>query len=215
MHNQLRKSLLASAALTVLGTGTASLMAAEKALDLRSDDAAVKATLQASFTGNEIAPMSRLDQSEAQQACSAAAGGALEPALKARLEKAAMAAIKYPQDDQYLGDWKRGQNLASKGNGLTWRDKPGSQAYGNCYACHQLETAQLSYGTIGPSLNNYGKLRGTAPAMLKYTWGRLWNSHAFNACNAMPRFGAAGILNETDLKDLMALLLDPNSPVNE
>lgn len=215
MYRHLPKSLLAGVSIALLGTTPGLLMAADKALDLRSDDAAVKATLQASFTGNEIAPMSRLDQTEEQKACSAAAGKPLDPALKARLEKTAQKTIKYPSDNQYLGDWKRGQELASKGNGLTWRDKPGSQAYGNCYACHQLETAQLSYGTIGPSLNNYGKLRGSEPAMLKYTWGRLWNSHAFNACNAMPRFGAAGILSETDLKDLMALLHDPASPVNE
>jgi len=31
----------------------------------------------------------------------------------------------------------------------------------------------------------------------------------------MPRFGAAGILTEKQLKDVMALLLDPASPVNQ
>jgi sulfur-oxidizing protein SoxX len=31
----------------------------------------------------------------------------------------------------------------------------------------------------------------------------------------MPRFGHMGILNEAQLKHLMALLLDPNSPVNQ
>ena len=31
----------------------------------------------------------------------------------------------------------------------------------------------------------------------------------------MPRFGHAGMLNEKQLQDLMALLLDPKSPVNQ
>ena len=88
-------------------------------------------------------------------------------------------------------------------------------AGGNCYACHQLSKAEIAYGNIGPSLHNYGKLRGNSEAVVRYTWGRLWNSHAFAACNHMPRFGAAGILTEQQLKDVMALLLDPASPVNQ
>jgi sulfur-oxidizing protein SoxX len=31
----------------------------------------------------------------------------------------------------------------------------------------------------------------------------------------MPRFGHAGLMNETQLRHLMALLLDPKSPVNQ
>lgn len=181
----------------------------------RSDDAAVRAVLLESFTGNEIAPLTRLDQTEAQKACSKAAGKPLPPEIKVALEKAAFATIEYPADGKFMGDWKNGQKLASKGKGMTWRDKPGSQNYGNCYACHQLESAQVSYGNLGPSLNNYGKTRGSSDEVLKYTWGRLWNSHAFNACNAMPRFGAAGILSVAELKDLMALLHDSDSPVNQ
>jgi hypothetical protein len=38
---------------------------------------------------------------------------------------------------------------------------------GNCYNCHQISKEEISFGTIGPSLYNYGKLRGvttrTAP----------------------------------------------------
>jgi sulfur-oxidizing protein SoxX len=48
-----------------------------------------------------------------------------------------------------------------------------------------------------------------------YTWGKLWNAKAYNACSGMPRFGHAGILSETQLRDVMALLLDPASPVNK
>jgi sulfur-oxidizing protein SoxX len=107
---------------------------------------------------------------------------------------------------------------------MTWTDASTDPAAngGNCYNCHQLSKAEISYGTIGPSLYNYGKLRGVtdpgspaAKAMLEYTWGKLWNTRAYNACSNMPRFGHGGLLNEQQLKDLMALLLDPKSPVNQ
>ncbi len=51
--------------------------------------------------------------------------------------------------------------------------------------------------------------------IVEYTWGKLYNPKAYSACSEMPRFGHAGILNENQLRDLMALLLDPKSPVNQ
>ena len=51
--------------------------------------------------------------------------------------------------------------------------------------------------------------------IVDYTWGKLWNAKAYNACSGMPRFGHAGILTEAQLRDVMALLLDPKSPVNQ
>ena len=93
---------------------------------------------------------------------------------------------------------------------------------GNCYNCHQISKAEISYGTIGPSLYNYGKLRGVADpaspaskAIVEYTWGKLYNAKAYNACSGMPRFGHGKMLDEAQLKHLMALLLDPKSPVNQ
>ena len=80
----------------------------------------------------------------------------------------------------------------------------------------------MSYGTIGPSLYNYGKTRGVtdpngaaAKEIVAYTWGKIWNPHAYNACSLMPRAGAKGVLTEQQIKDVMALLLDPKSPVNQ
>jgi hypothetical protein len=54
-----------------------------------------------------------------------------------------------------------------------------------------------------------------AKAIVEYTWGKLYNAKAYNACSGMPRFGHVGMLSETQMKDLMALLLDPKSPVNQ
>ena len=155
-------------------------------------------------------------QDEIQRACSLKPGQQLDKAEASRLEKAQLAMVKFPADGKYLGDWKAGEKIAQSGRGGQYNDNPKNPAGGNCYACHELSKAEIAFGTIGPSLHNYGKLRGgpTEP-VLRYTWGRLWNSHAFAACNHMPRFGAAGILTEQQLKHVMALLLDPESPVNK
>ena len=85
----------------------------------------------------------------------------------------------------------------------------------------RITKAEISFGTIGPSLYQYGQLRGVvdaadpaSSAVVKYTWGKLWNSKAYAACSNMPRFGHAKLLEESQIRDLMALLLDPKSPVN-
>jgi L-cysteine S-thiosulfotransferase len=135
--------------------------------------------------------------------------------LKAKLEMLADAGVKYPADGQFLGDWREGERIAQNGRGLQFSDAPNTVGGGNCYACHAIDKIELSYGNIGPSLAQYGKLRGNSEPIQKYTWARIWNSHVFNACNSMPRFGAAGILTEQQIKHVMALLLDPNSPVNQ
>jgi sulfur-oxidizing protein SoxX len=104
---------------------------------------------------------------------------------------------------------------------MTWTDKSTDPATNGaqCYNCHQITKQEISYGTIGPSLYNYGKIRGvknlndpaSAP-IIQYTWGKLWNSKAYSACSTMPRFGHGKLLNEQQLRDVMALLLDPQSP---
>ena len=93
--------------------------------------------------------------------------------------------------------------------------KAGTPNGGNCYNCHQITKKELSYGNIGPSLYQYGKLRGAGPDVVKYTWGKLYNAKAYNACTIMPRIGHKQILSEQQLKDLMAYLFDPASPVNQ
>jgi L-cysteine S-thiosulfotransferase len=171
--------------------------------------------LKTSFAEKGSAKLDRLDQSDLQQACSAYATTEMPKELKAKLEKAADDGVKYPSDGKYLGDWREGERIAQNGRGLQFSDAPNTVGGGNCYACHAIDKKELSYGNIGPSLAQYGKLRGNSDPIQKYTWARIWNSHVFNACNSMPRFGAAGILTEQQIKDVMALLLDPNSPVNQ
>lgn len=179
-----------------------------------ASDAEVEQVLKASFRDKGIATVDRLDQSEMQRICSRYATQPLPDDLRVKIERAAMQTVRFPADGQFLGDWKAGEKVAQSGKGLQYTDNEKTVAGGNCYACHQLSKEEIAYGNMGPSLYHYGKMRGTSKETLEYTWTRLWNGHAAKACINMPRFGDAGILTETQLKDVMALLLDPASPVN-
>jgi len=185
-------------------------------------DAMMHRMMAASFRGEGIAGVDRLQQDAANAACSEAQG--VSAAVGASIQRAALNAVRWPSDGQFIGDWREGERLAQSGRGMTWTDKStASDANGGgCYNCHELTAREIAYGTLGPSLYRYGKLRGvtdpsSAPskAVIDYTWAKLWNAKSSNACSGMPRFGAAGLLNEVQLKHLMALLLDPNSPVNQ
>ena len=173
------------------------------------------ALMKSSFHDKDQATMDRLDQDGVQRICDRQPDTPARMQERAALEKAELAAVKFPADGKFLGNFVEGEKIAQTGVGLQWSDKAGSVAGGNCYACHQLTKAEVSYGNLGPSLYNYGKLRGDSDAILRYTWTRLYNAKAYNACSNMPRFGHKGILTEQQLKDVMTLLLDPKSPVNQ
>lgn len=178
----------------------------------------------ASFQAKGIATLDYLKQDEANRLCSAAdvAGKPLDEKTAKAIEAAELKTVKMPSDGKFLGDWKAGEKIAQSGRGLTWSDKASDVNGGNCYNCHQMTKEEISFGNLGPSLYNYGKLRGVSDpnaaaskAIVEYTWSKMWNSRAFNACSQMPRAGHKGILSEQNLKDVMALLLDPASPVNK
>ena len=61
----------------------------------------------------------------------------------------------------------------------------------------------------------FGKLRGFTDETRKYAWSKIYNAEAFNACSNMPRFGHRNILTEQQIRDVVALLMDPASPVNQ
>jgi len=180
------------------------------------------AAIKASFRDQGIAKVDRLNQDLGQQACSSASPP--PPEVAKRIEEQALASIRWPAGGRYIGDWREGEKLAQNGRGMTWTDASAAAKDngGSCYNCHQIERKEISFGTIGPSLWNYGKLRGVKDAadpaslpIVQYTWGKLWNSKSYAACSNMPRFGHMGLLDEDQLRNLMALLLDPKSPVNQ
>jgi sulfur-oxidizing protein SoxX len=180
-------------------------------------DVTAKATqvLKASFKAKGQAGLDRLDQDETQKLCSEYAGKVPPKDVVDRIEKANFASIKWPADGKLLGDWKNGEKIAQEGRGKQYSDDPKGPVGGNCYACHQLAPQEVSYGTIGPPLYQFGKVRGYNDEVRKYAYGKIWNAEAYSACSSMPRFGHSQILTEAQVKDLVALLMDPDSPVNK
>ncbi|AJE98127.1 sulfur oxidation c-type cytochrome SoxX [Pandoraea apista] len=211
----LRATSVALAAAGALVVGMAFAQGEGTKLVTGSTDAAVVQELRDSFRASGIAQLDRIDQSELQKLCTQYAVKPMPAKIAERLQKAELANVKAPADGKYLGDWKEGEKVAQNGRGMQFTDKADTVNGGNCYACHQLTKSEISFGNIGPSLYHYGKLRGDSPEVVKYTWAKVYDSHSYMACSNMPRFGAAGILTEQQLKDVMALLLDPASPVNQ
>ena len=206
--------------ITIVVLGIAGAVAVGCASMGHNDEAALGAKalelMKASFHEQGQAKLDRLDQDQAQKVCSEYSGDKKIPRdVAERLEKAELATIKYPADGKYLGDWKSGERIAQSGVGMQFTDTAGAATGGNCYACHELTKTELAFGTIGPSLYNFGKIRGYTPEMQKYAFGKVYNSEAFSACSNMPRFGHKGILSEQQVKDVVALLMDPSSPVNK
>lgn len=212
------KTFLVAVSVTLALVGCANMTGSESIDKLTAD------IVNRSFRSEGIVNVSVLDTDETNRLCSAAdvAGKPLDEETARALEAKNLKSIKWPSDGRFLGDWKEGEKIAQNGRGLTWTDDANTVNGGNCYNCHQLDKKEISFGTIGPSLYNYGKIRGildpTSPdakLMVEYTWGRIWNSKAYYACSNMPRAGHMGILNEQQVRDLVALLLDPKSSVNQ
>lgn len=210
MNNTLIK-LVASTTLALGGIALSNVALAQKA------DPAVQAVMDRSFREQGIAKLDRIQQDEFQALCSDEKfRDSPEGKKKAEaLQSAALAAIKPPSDGKYLGDWANGEKIAQSGRGATWTDSVKTVNGGGCYNCHQISKQEISYGTIGPSLLGYGKTRGNSDVILTYTWNRINNSKAYNACSNMPRMQHFNLLTEQQIKDVMALLLDPASPVNK
>ena len=179
------------------------------------DPAHADAAIKSAFPTAPADWSSRLVGDETMQQCSAARNSPVKATADA-IQKREQAAIAYPPDNNFIGDWKKGEVVAQSGYGLRFTDYPARQANGgNCYACHQLTKAEVSYGTLGPSLREYGKLRDYKPEAVKAAYEKIYNSHAALACSTMPRFGTNKILTIEQIKDAVALLMSPDSPVNK
>jgi L-cysteine S-thiosulfotransferase len=177
--------------------------------------AAVEAAIKGSWTKSAPDWQARLEQDETQKLCSQyrnAPPKNVADAIVAR-EKAG---IEYPADGKFMGDWKKGEKLAQSGYGGRFTDyPPRAENGGNCYACHQLDKKELSFGTLGPSLLEYGKNRRYAEAEIKAVYERIYNSQATIPCANMPRLGASKFLAVEQIKDLVAYVMSPESPVNK
>lgn len=157
----------------------------------------------------------RLVQDRTMKECTETHNAPPKPVADAILARE-RSSIVYPADGKFLGDWRKGERLAQSGYGMRFTDYPPTGPNGgNCYACHQLDKKELSYGTLGPSLREYGKIRNFAEADVKAVYERIYNPQAQVACANMPRFGTHKVLTVEQIKDIVALLMDPESPVNK
>ncbi len=199
--------------LSVVGVAaaTTALAQTKPAVDPAKADAAMKAA----FPKAAADWQSRLVGDQTLQECSLHRNAPPATVAKA-IQEREKASIKYPPDGKFVGDWKKGEDLAQSGYGLRFTDYPPRRANGgNCYACHQLTKEEISYGTVGPSLLEYGKIRKFSEADTKLAYEKIYNGHAAFPCSLMPRFGTNGVLTIDQIKDLTALLMSPESPVNK
>ncbi|OYX74093.1 MAG: sulfur oxidation c-type cytochrome SoxX [Rhizobiales bacterium 32-66-11] len=177
------------------------------------DTARVDAVVKESFTKLPEGWAERLIQDETMRICSQTRN-APSPAQAEAIVAREAALVKFPADG-VMGNWKEGAKIAQNGRGGQFSDPPGTVSGGNCYACHQMDPKEVSYGTLGPSLTNYGRDRKFDPADAKAAYAKVFDPQAVFACSSMPRFGVHNVLSEQQMKDVIAYLFDPESPVNK
>jgi sulfur-oxidizing protein SoxX len=179
-----------------------------------NDQAKADAAIKVAFPSAPAQWQPRLTPDETMRVCSIHHNSPPADVAKT-IQQREQAIIEYPPDGKFIGDWKKGEALAQSGYGLRFTDYPPTRTNGgNCYACHQLSKVEVSYGTIGPSLLEYGRQKDFNETEAKSVYEKIYNSHASFPCSLMPRFGANQILTIDQIKDLVALLMNPDSPVN-
>jgi L-cysteine S-thiosulfotransferase len=179
------------------------------------DPARADAVIKQAFPTATAEWQPRLTPDETMQQCSAYRNSPPRE-VAAAIQQREKATVAYPAGGQLLGDWKKGEALSQSGYGMRFTDYPARRANGgNCYACHQISKQEVSYGTLGPPLLEYGRIRNFSPADTKAAYEKIYNSHAAFPCSNMPRFGANKILTIEQITDIVALLMSPDSPVNK
>ncbi|MGW9330945.1 sulfur oxidation c-type cytochrome SoxX [Bosea sp. NPDC055594] len=195
--------------------GAALLLSAGAALaDERPSQAVIDAYLAATFGKAPPEWQARIKPDESLAVCNTTRNSPSSAQSEAMLKRES-ARVSYPADGKFLGDWKKGYQVANNGRGGQFSDAPNTVSGGNCFACHQLDPKEVSYGTLGPSLAAYGKDRKYDPETIKDAYTKIYNSMAVVPCSNMPRFGINKVLDEQQIKDVMAYLFDPESPVNK
>ena len=180
----------------------------------QADPALVDAYVKATFGKAPPEWLSRIEPDDTLAACNLYRNDV--PSAEAdKIVKRELAKVVFPADSKVLGDWKEGKKIANNGRGGQFSDDDKTVNGGNCYACHQMEKAEVSYGTLGPSLTSYGKDRKFDLAEAKNAFTKIYDSQAVLACSNMPRFGANKVLSERQIMDLVAFLFDPESPLNK
>ncbi|CAN5146980.1 sulfur oxidation c-type cytochrome SoxX [soil metagenome] len=198
-----------------LTAACAALLTAGPALaQQKPSQATIEAYVKSTFGKASPEWQARITPDESLAVCNAKRNN-VSSADSETIIKRELAKVTYPADGKLLGDWKKGYAVANNGRGGQFSDPPGTVAGGNCFACHQLDPKEVSYGTLGPSLSAYGRDRKYDAEAMKDAYTKIYNSMAVVPCSNMPRFGTNKVLDEQQIKDVMAYLFDPNYPVNK
>lgn len=176
--------------------------------------AEIEAIVEATFKSAPDAWKARVKQDETQRICTQSRN---EPSSDdfEKIKARETASIAYPPDGNVMGDWKKGEKIAQTGTGGQFSDAADTVNGGNCYACHQLAASEVSFGTLGPSLLGYGKMKNFAPEENKAAYAKIFNAQSVLPCSNMPRFGYHKFLTVDQIKDVTAYLMSPDSPVNK
>lgn len=205
------RSLLAAVAVTVAATSFHAF-AQDKAA--KPSAATIEAYLKSTFGKAPQEWQARIEPDETLAVCNATRNNVSSAQID-EIIKREIAKVKLPATGKFVGDWKAGVKVANNGRGGQFSDPPGTVAGGNCFACHQLDPKEVSYGTLGPSLKAYGKDRKFDPEEAKNAYIKIYDSHAVVPCSNMPRFGTNNVLSEQQIVDVVGYLFDPESPVNK
>ena len=178
------------------------------------DPAIVDRYVAATWNGANDEWKARVTQDDSQRVCTATdnnpPGGEFDKILAREL-----ATVAFPADGNVIGDWKKGERVAQTGTGGQFTDNAQTVRGGNCYACHQMAPAEVSYGTLGPSLTGYGKDRKFDKEEARKAYAKVFNAMSIVPCSQMPRFGYHKFLTSEQIKDVVGFLFDPESPVNK
>jgi L-cysteine S-thiosulfotransferase len=185
-----------------------------KAQQQTIDPAIVDRYIAATWKSAPEAWKSRVTQDDTQRICTASANNP-QGADFDRILAREQASVVYPADGNVIGDWQKGERVAQVGTGGQFSDAADGPRGGNCYACHQITPKELSYGTLGPSLAGYGKDRKFDKEEAKKTYSKIFNAMSIVPCSQMPRFGYHQFLTQEQIRDVVGLLFDPESPVNK
>ena len=170
------------------------------------------------YPGMPAALVKRSVQDRSQQICSKTGETTLSQQETAEVAQAARTSMKYPASGKLMGDWKVGAKLAYDGGGSRIRGgkvEKRKENGGSCSNCHLLDPREVNAGNVGPSLAGYGAQRGNSEAVVKYTYEKIYNAWAYFPCSNMPRMGHSGHLTPEQISNVVAYLVDPQSPVNK
>jgi len=170
-----------------------------------------------SYPGMPDSLTRRAVQDKAQSICSKVGKEKLTQEEAAEVVRLSRESMKYPAAGKLAGDWQAGARLAYAGQGgrvVGGKVETAKENGALCSNCHALDPGEVNVGNIGPSLIGYGAARGSSEEVARLTYERIYNAWAYAPCSNMPRLGANGHLTPEQITQVVAYLIDPQSPVN-